>query len=458
MPNRPYAVVVEEFRKKLILGDTLAIVISELFVLFIRRYQIDLSSFSGSLDFLILLLIPVVWLSLLSTSFAWESEILQDSLKYYEKPLIAGFKAAIAISAFAYLIKEPISRITVISTLFLITLSVLSFRYILRHGYIGKMLAGKKIRILVLATSPEFVTIKESSVLAKNKNVEFTHYEKKSKDLTTDWQTIIHTADNDGYAGIIIRETFLPDPRALGDISRIQAKKPFDVFIYSDLAGLLPRFSNVDEYQMIKLSRPLLIGRHAFSKRLADILLSVLALVVLSPVLLMVAALVKATSHGPIFYIDTRVGKNNELFIFPKFRSMYQDSDKLRSTIIGAPDASITDRYKHDPRITPFGRFIRRWSIDELPQLWCVIIGTMSIVGPRPILREEAPDVTLNSQIRFIAKPGLTGLWQISGRKETMWESRMQQDAIYIESWSFLRDVLIILRTFGVIFSGRGAM
>jgi exopolysaccharide biosynthesis polyprenyl glycosylphosphotransferase len=458
MPNRPYTDVVEDFRRSLIIGDTLAIVLSELLVLTIRGYEVNFSSISGSLDFLILLLIPIVWLALLSTSFAWESEILQDSLKYYEKPLIAGLKAAIVISAFAYLVKEPISRITVISTLLLITLSVLSVRYILRHGYTGKLLAGKKIRILVLATAPEFATIKESSVLAKNKNVEFTHYKKKSTDLAANWQKLIHTADNDGYAGIIIRETLLPDPRALGDISQIQAKKPFDVFIYSDLAGLLPRFSNVDDTQMIKLSRPLLIGRHAFSKRFADILLSALALVALSPALLLIAALVKATSHGPIFYVDTRIGKNNELFTFPKFRSMYKDSDKLRSAIIGTPDASIPDRYKHDPRITPFGRFIRRWSIDELPQLWCVLVGTMSIVGPRPILREEAPDVGLNSQIRFIAKPGLTGLWQISGRKETMWESRMQQDAIYIESWSFLRDILIILRTFGVIISGKGAM
>jgi len=457
MPNRPYTNVVQDFRKKLILADTLAIVISEVFILIIRRYQIDLSSFSGALDFLILLLIPVVWLSLLSNSFAWESEILQDSLKYYEKPLIAGLKATIAVSAFAYLIKEPISRITVISTLLLITLSVLSVRYILRHGYIGKLLGGKKIHILVVATSEEFALINTSSVLSKNKNIEFTHH-KKTGDLAAEWQKITHEADSNGFAGLIISENLLPDSRALGDISQIQAKKPFDVFLYSDLAGLLPRFSNVDDTKMIKLSRPLLIGRHAFSKRLTDILLCTIALVLLSPALLIIAALVKATSHGPIFYIDTRVGKNNELFIFPKFRSMYKDSDKLRSTIIGAPDASIPDRYKHDPRITPFGRFIRRWSIDELPQLWCVIVGTMSIVGPRPILREEVPDVGLDSQIRFIAKPGLTGLWQISGRKETMWESRMQQDALYIESWSFLRDLLIILRTFGVIISGRGAM
>jgi len=136
---------------------------------------------------------------------------------------------------------------------------------------------------------------------------------------------------------------------------------------------------------------------------------------------------------------------------------MYVGADKMRSAVLGSTDEFISDRYKKDPRITRFGRFIRRWSIDELPQLWCVLIGTMSIVGPRPILIEEEEIVDSLNQARFIAKPGLTGLWQVSGRKEVLWETRMRQDILYIESWTFTYDLLLIFRTFGTIISGKGA-
>jgi len=176
------------------------------------------------------------------------------------------------------------------------------------------------------------------------------------------------------------------------------------------------------------------------------------------PILLLIALGVKITSPGPVLYVDQRIGRNNKLFSFPKFRSMVINADQMRSNVLGSPDESMPDRYAQDPRITNFGRFIRRWSLDELPQLWCVLIGTMSIVGPRPILREEDIDVQEENQSRFIAKPGLTGLWQVSGRKEVLWEARMKQDVLYIETWSFLNDLLLIMRTFGTIFYGKGAM
>jgi lipopolysaccharide/colanic/teichoic acid biosynthesis glycosyltransferase len=118
----------------------------------------------------------------------------------------------------------------------------------------------------------------------------------------------------------------------------------------------------------------------------------------------------------------------------------------------------MPERYKQDPRITPIGRFLRRWSIDELPQLWCVVIGTMSLVGPRPILFQEMPQVLNHQQLRFIAKPGLTGLWQVSGRKLTTWDERMSGDLAYIQDWSLANDFALIVRTIGTLLTGKGSL
>jgi lipopolysaccharide/colanic/teichoic acid biosynthesis glycosyltransferase len=213
--------------------------------------------------------------------------------------------------------------------------------------------------------------------------------------------------------------------------------------------------NNLEDNQMVKLARPLIIGRYSYIKRLTDIVLSSIALVVLTPLLLAVALLVKVTSKGPVLYTDNRIGRNNQLFMFPKFRSMYENADTMRSSVLGSPDESMPDRYKQDPRITPFGRFIRRWSIDELPQIWCVLIGTMSIVGPRPILREEALDVGDKNQSRFIAKPGLTGLWQVTERGKggpMSQEERMNLDNEYAKQNSFWSDIKLILRTIPALF------
>ena len=457
MPNRTYSKLAADFRKRLVIADTLAILISQVLILWIRDFSVDLTT-AGSLDLLLLTLIPLFWLFFLSTERSWESQILQDSLKLFKRPLIAGLKTSVTVTSFAYIVKEPISRITMLSILMITTLSVLLVRYILKNSYIAQIIATKKIRLMVIATPEEFEEIQKSDGLSKNQSLGLELREMKNRNSETEWLEILKEANQQDFAGLVIGDNYFPEPHIFNAISAIQSSKSFEVFIFSPMAILIPRLYNLHDNKMIKLSRPLLIGRFSYIKRLTDIVLSSIALVTLTPLFFLVAVFVKITSKGPVFYTDTRIGRNNELFMFPKFRSMYKDADQMRSSVLGSPDESMPDRYKQDPRITPFGRFIRRWSIDELPQIWCVLIGTMSIVGPRPILREEALDVGDKNQSRFIAKPGLTGLWQVSGRKETLWENRMQQDVLYIESWSFVNDMLLIARTFGTIISGKGAM
>ena len=188
-----------------------------------------------------------------------------------------------------------------------------------------------------------------------------------------------------------------------------------------------------------------------------DSVIATLILVLLTPVLLVIALAIKLSGGGPVFYVQERIGRGGGLFPFVKFRTMVQGADKMRSEVLGTPDDEMPDRYRRDPRITPVGQVLRRWSLDELPQLVNVARGEMALVGPRPILPEESVLVDERSEERHRCRPGLTGLWQVSGRKETSWDERMDLDLEYVRTQSFGNDLKIIARTFAVVLRGDGA-
>ncbi|MFM8897197.1 MAG: sugar transferase, partial [Actinomycetales bacterium] len=163
------------------------------------------------------------------------------------------------------------------------------------------------------------------------------------------------------------------------------------------------------------------------------------------------------TSRGPVLYFQERVGLGGRIIRVAKFRTMVVGADSMRASVIGEPDATITERYQRDPRITGFGRVLRRWSIDEMPQVVNVIGGSMSLVGPRPVLVEELPLLGDTDHRRHLTKPGLTGLWQVSGRKTVDWEERMRLDLEYVEHWSPALDLVIVAKTVKAVLVGNGA-
>lgn len=196
-----------------------------------------------------------------------------------------------------------------------------------------------------------------------------------------------------------------------------------------------------------------------FVKRLLDILLSLTALVVLSPVLLVVAAAVKLTDGGPVLFWQTRIGKWGRPFRFPKFRSMVVNAEALRTELEAANihGPGVTFKIKNDPRITRVGRFIRKTSLDELPQLWCVLRGEMSLVGPRPALAAEVARYSLDDRRRLDAVPGLTCTWQVEGRSDIPFPEQLRLDVEYIERQSVVEDFRLILKTVPAVIAGRGA-
>jgi len=224
-----------------------------------------------------------------------------------------------------------------------------------------------------------------------------------------------------------------------------------------DVAGPRVSVRPASGLPLLHLDEPVLTGPKRFFKRAMDLVLGTMGLFILAPVLVAIAVVIKVGSRGPAIYVSQRVGQAGKEFGCMKFRTMSAGADSQRGDVIGSPDESIIERYRADPRITPVGRFLRRWSLDELPQLFNVVGGSMSLVGPRPVLPEEMELLADADRRRHITKPGLTGLWQISGRKEVAWEDRMLMDLYYVEHWSIALDVVILAKTAKAVVTGHGA-
>ena len=191
-------------------------------------------------------------------------------------------------------------------------------------------------------------------------------------------------------------------------------------------------------------------------KNLFDLLFSFLFLIAFLPLFLIISFLIKLSSRGPIFFRQKRIGKNNVAFKCIKFRTMYPEAKYILENLL-MKDALLKKEFeenhkiKNDPRITPIGKFLRKTSLDELPQFINVLRGEMSIIGPRPIVKEEKKKYGKNLKKILLIKPGITGLWQVSGRNNLTYKRRVALDLNYVENYNLLMDLRILLRTFGVI-------
>jgi Undecaprenyl-phosphate galactose phosphotransferase WbaP len=197
-------------------------------------------------------------------------------------------------------------------------------------------------------------------------------------------------------------------------------------------------------------------------KRGFDVGFAVLMFVLLLPLMLCICALIRASSSGPIVYRQQRIGKGGKTFMCLKFRTMSPDADRLLQELLQkSPEArrewELSFKLKNDPRITPIGQFLRKTSLDELPQLLNIINGDMSLVGPRPIVASEMARYSNILPLYLSVRPGLTGLWQVSGRSNCTYTERVALDEQYIRTWSLWKDIVIILRTLAVVLNRRGS-
>jgi exopolysaccharide biosynthesis polyprenyl glycosylphosphotransferase len=256
-----------------------------------------------------------------------------------------------------------------------------------------------------------------------------------------------------------------PDPNiSPADVLRLRwnlEEAGIDVFVWTGLytspAGRT-RLDLSDDLPLLYVGAPRRIGPTHWVKRLVDPVIALLALIVLSPLLLALIVAVRLDSPGPAFFRQTRVGRNDARFTMWKLRTMNTDAEAVRQALAAADEGSgVLFKIHDDPRVTRVGRWLRRTSLDELPQLFNVVLGQMSLVGPRPALPSEVEAYHPDVRHRLVVHPGITGLWQVSGRSDLSWEESVRLDQEYVDDWSLLLDLRIIVRTVGAVLRGRGA-
>jgi Undecaprenyl-phosphate galactose phosphotransferase WbaP len=236
------------------------------------------------------------------------------------------------------------------------------------------------------------------------------------------------------------------------------------VHVLTELTGLPDHWNpqRLDGLAGIQLQQNLMLPMPRLTKRLMDFFAAIIGGIILLPLLFYLAVAVKMSSRGPIFYGHERIGRYGRRFKAWKFRTMFQDANLLLDQYLEDNPEAMEEwerdhKLKYDPRITRIGRFLRKTSLDELPQLWNVIRGEMSLVGPRPIVTKEIEKYGPYFSLYTMVKPGITGLWQVSGRNNTTYDERVQLDAYYVRNWSPWMDAFLLIKTIRIVLFARGA-
>ena len=265
-----------------------------------------------------------------------------------------------------------------------------------------------------------------------------------------------------GSHAVAVTATERLDGRGIRDLSWELEKLDIDLLVSPgvvDIAGPRLQMRPVAGLPLIHVEKPQYNGAKRFQKRLFDIVFSTAVLIFGLPLLIPVAIAVKLTSKGPVFYRQVRVGLDGKPFEMIKFRTMVEGADKMLDKLAAhnESEGGVLFKIREDPRVTRVGRFLRKYSIDELPQFINVLKRDMSVVGPRPPLPTEVQTYDDHAMKRLLVRPGITGLWQVSGRSNLSWEDSVRLDLFYVENWSMISDLLIAIKTVKAMLGASGA-
>jgi exopolysaccharide biosynthesis polyprenyl glycosylphosphotransferase len=274
-------------------------------------------------------------------------------------------------------------------------------------------------------------------------------------------QSILEAIDQCGADAVAVSAGVQLHPQILRHLGWELASKNIGLIMapaLTDVAGPRIHTQQVAGLPLIHVTTPTLEGGQRVAKRLFDVAVSVLLIFALSPIVVAVSILIKMDSRGPVLFRQDRVGIEGTHFRMFKFRSMVLDAeDRLTDLVHRNEGNGLLFKMKNDPRVTRVGGVLRRYSLDEIPQLFNVVAGSMSLVGPRPPLPREVEAYEQDVRRRLLVKPGLTGLWQVSGRSNLSWQDSVRLDLYYVENWSLAGDLIILLKTFRAVFGSSGA-
>ena len=415
---------------------------------------------------LLFVTVVAIWLAGLALNGCYNLRYLGTGLEEFRRVVRGSVQAFLFICFLALAFKMAPSRLNLFVGWWVGIVIIVAGRKLLQNQLRRERLSGKMCRSGFVIGSNEYAAM-ITALVSKQPNLgmkivgRIPVYQASSLHNQDIWlRTISQAVEESDIKYLIIEDDVNADAEMLSKLSWHFNKDEVEIMITPTfLKNFGPRleFENHQSLPLVFLDEPELSIGERLIKRMLDIVLSIFGLVVLIPFMILIGIGVFVSNPGPIFFTQDRVGLEGKRFPFIKFRTMVVGADKMRQDTLGTPDEEMTQRYKSDPRIFPFGRFLRRFSLDETPQLLAVLIGQMSIVGPRPLLVEELELLGDEDHRRHLTKPGLTGLWQINGRKETTWDQRIQLDLQYVHRWSIGLDIGIILKTIKVILTGYGA-
>jgi exopolysaccharide biosynthesis polyprenyl glycosylphosphotransferase len=423
------------------------------------------------------LLIAIMWLSALAGFHSRSPRIIGTGVEEYRRVVAASFATFGAIAIAELLVKLEISRGYLAVALPAGTVGLVLSRWIWRE-YVARQRIEGEYRTGVLAIGERDAVAHLTAELTNNPKDGYHvvgvcipgYGAPRGEYLNVDGREV-PIIGGEAYALQAIR-TCGADTVAIADTGKFGVQRirrliwelePMGVDLVvspgvTDVALSRLVVRPISGLPLLYIEKPQYRGAKRFKKRAFDFCFAVVALTATLPVLVVTAILIKISSKGPVFYCSERIGIDGRPFSMLKFRTMIEGADQqLDSLLANNESDGLLFKIREDPRVTPIGRVLRRFSIDELPQFINVLRQDMSVVGPRPPLRREVEGYDCDVQRRLLVKPGVTGLWQVSGRSDLPWDKAVRLDLSYVDNWSMLGDIAIIAKTMRAVVQRKGA-
>jgi exopolysaccharide biosynthesis polyprenyl glycosylphosphotransferase len=417
------------------------------------------------------LALPPVWIVTVSVFGGYERRFIGTGSDEFRRVLNAGLSLTGALALISYAVNNELSRIYLLVSMQVIVLLDLLVRLVLRKRLHRRRRNGlcmstvvavgheSAVRQLIneLRREPHHGLAVVAACLADGS----TASEVAGVPVVGDVDSAADAVRNIGAGTVAVLSCPEIDGVKLRTLAWELEKTGTDLCVAPallDVAGPRTTIRPTAGLTLLHVDHPQLSGPRQVVKDLFDRSLAALALLLLSPVIIGVALAVKLSDQGPAFFTQTRVGKDGQQFKIYKFRTMVVDAEaRLAELRAQNEHDGVLFKMRKDPRITALGGSLRKWSLDELPQLFNVLSGDMSLVGPRPALPDEAARYADHVRRRLVVKPGITGLWQVSGRSDLSWDESVRLDLRYVENWSIALDLQIMWKTLAVILGGSGA-
>ncbi|MFT3888309.1 MAG: sugar transferase [Arachnia sp.] len=416
------------------------------------------------------ILVPTAWLSALAMAGAYSGPQQQSGPMEYQRIVLASFLFAGVLGTVSYLVNYEMSR-----TFFLLTFAIgvpalLALRYTRRLVTKRMCAAGLLKTSVVIAGNPTHID-DVARVLRREKWLGYDIIGAVSSadvantpgglPILGTVNDVVRLVEESAVHTVIFAEGSFPDSQHFKRMAWELEEHSAHMIVapaLTDISANRMTARPVAGLPLVHVERPQAMQASRWGKRLFDIVGSGILMLLASPLVAVVALAIKLEDRGPIFFSQTRVGRRGEEFQCLKIRSMVVDAEARKAELEAQNEgAGVLFKMARDPRITRVGAIIRRLSIDEIPQFWNVFRGDMSLVGPRPALPKEVALYDRDAERRLDVRPGLTGLWQVSGRSDLPWDETVRLDAYYVDNWSFMQDLAIMLRTARAVVSSRGA-